>query len=237
MTVDQKLLTMPGAARRLSDTHPGIEPGNQGEKMKDLKSLTIAAIAAMALTACFGVGSASATLIQKYTTPSANDTLGVGTQLDFSLESGSSFTTEDAFGFIAVTCTSSNLKVTVERVTPTGNPKGKITTLDFSPCAHTVEVESNGELEFKGIAGTTNATVFLIGAKVRVFNTILNQNCTINTGAGTDIGILTGAKSSTGKATLDLNGLMPLEGCAASSTRLTGKYEVTSPLGVTFEAS
>jgi hypothetical protein len=36
---------------------------------------------------------------------------------------------------------------------------------------------------------------------------------------------------------MDINGLIPLEGCSASNARWTGKYEVTKPLGLEVEAS
>lgn len=204
--------------------------------MKYLKILGLAAVAAMALTAFLGAGTASASKVIQ-TTSGSTDTLGVGTVIEATLEPETSAFLEDAFGFTAVTCTGSTVKGTLERVTPTGQPRGSISTLDFTNCGHTVDVEANGELEVRNIAGTTNGTVFSAGAKVKVFNTLLNQNCTANTGLGTDIGTLTAAGSPTGHATMDINGLIPLEGCSASNARWTGKYTVTSPTGLELEAS
>ena len=125
---------------------------------------------------------------------------------------------------------------TVSRVTPTGQPKGSLSALSFTPCPHTVDVEAKGELEIRNIAGTTNGTVFSIGAKVKVFSTLLNQSCVANTGAGTDIGTLTGATAASSKATMDISGTIPLEGCSASSAKWTGKYDVSKPLGLVSEA-
>jgi hypothetical protein len=208
--------------------------------MKYLKIIGLAALAAMALTAFLGAGTASASNLRIF---GSGTNLKVGTTIEASLEKGTSAFLEDAFGLTAVTCTGSNVHGVIERTTQepvgkTGQPKGKISAggLTFTPCGHTVDVEANGELEIRNIAGTTNGTVFSSGAKVKVFNTLLNQNCIANTGAGTDIGTLTGAKSAITNATMDINGLIPLEGCSASNARWTGSYEVTKPVGLVSEA-
>lgn len=205
--------------------------------MKYLKIIGLAALAAMALTAFLGAGTASASVVKEKTSNGTTDTLGVGAVIEASLEPGTSAFLEDSFGLTATTCTGSTVKGTLEKVTPTSQPTGKISTLDFSGCGHTVDVLANGALEVRNIAGTTNGTVFSEGAKVLVFNTLLNQNCTANTGASTDIGTLTAAASATARATMDINGLIPLEGCSASNARWTGKYEVTNTTGLFTEAS
>ena len=203
--------------------------------MKYLKILGLAAVAAMALTAFLGAGTASASNLRIF---GSGTNLGTGTAIEATLESGNSALLEDAFGFTATTCTGSTVNGTIERVTPAGQPKGKIGTLTFTGCPekHAVKVLANGELEVRNIAGTTNGTVFSSGAKVSVFNTLLNQTCVAETGEGTDLGTLTGATSAAGKATMDINGLIPLSGCSASNARWTGKYEVTKPVGLVSEA-
>jgi hypothetical protein len=203
--------------------------------MKFLKILGLAAIAAMALTAFLGAGTASASNLRIF---GHATNLGVGTEIEATLESGNSATLEDAFGFTATTCAGSEVYGTIERTTPVGQPKGKLGILTFTSCPekHAVKVLAAGELEIRNLTGTTNGTVFSSGARVSVFNTLLNQTCIANTGAGTDIGTLTGATSTTGKATMDINGLIPLEGCSASNARWTGKYEVKKPVGLVSEA-
>jgi hypothetical protein len=205
--------------------------------MKHLKALGLVALAAVALGGILSVEVASASVL-KQTTASGTDTLGVGTEIEITLEPGNSMVAEDAFGFTASTCTGAIIKGKIDRVTPTGQPRGKLSTLDRTGCPHTNDTEANGELEIRNIAGTTNGTVFSSGAKVKTFNTLLNQNCIGNTGgAGTDIGTLTGASAPTAKATIHVNGLIPLEGCSASNVRLTGKMEITKPIGLTIEPS
>jgi hypothetical protein len=201
--------------------------------MKYMKILGLAAIAAMALTAFLGVGTAGASSIKVF---GAAGSLPAGTVIEASLEAGNSAVLEDSFGLTGTTCTGSTVAGTMSRVTPAGSPKGALSTLTFTPCPHTVDVESKGELEVRNIAGTTNGTVFSIGAKVKVFSTLLNQSCIANTGAGTDLGTMTGATAAGSKATMDISASIPLEGCSAASSKWTGKYEVSKPLGLVSEA-
>jgi hypothetical protein len=203
--------------------------------MKYLKILAIAT-AAMALNTALAAGTASASNLRIFGS-AAN--LTVGTVIKASLEKETSTVLEDAFGLTSTTCTGSTVEGKLERNTQepvggTGQPRGKIAALTFSPCVDTVDIEAKGELEVRNIAGTTNGTVLSSGAKVKVFNTLFNQNCMATT-SSTDIGTLTAATSATSKATIDINGLITMEGCAASNARWTGKYEVTMPLGLVSE--
>ena len=205
--------------------------------MKYLKILGLAAVAAMALTAFMGAGTASATGLWKYTTPSANDTLGVGTTITASLEPGDSAILRDTGGLANDTCTSSHVHGTIEKDTTSGvHPSGALTELTFGGCSHTTTVLAKGELEITNIAGTTDGTVTSRGARVTVKSTVFGISCIANTGAGTIIGSLTGAKSATGHATMDINGVITLENGCGDST-WTGKYTVTSPTGLTVEAA
>ena len=202
--------------------------------MKYLKMLGLAAVAAMALTALLGAGSASAQTLYKYTTPSANDTIAVGTVLTSTLESGTSALLKDTLGGVNDTCTGSEVKGAVGTNTTT-DAGGAITSLTFTGCSHTTDVLANGELEIKNIAGTTNGTVVSKNARVTIKSTIFGISCTANTGAGTTIGTLTGAKTSTAQATMDINGVITLENGCGDST-WTGSYLVTSPAGLTVDS-
>jgi hypothetical protein len=201
--------------------------------MRDLKIPGLAAIAAMALVAVLGVGTAGASSIKVF---GAAGSLPTGTVIEASLEAGNSTVFEDSFGLTVATATGSTMAGTISRVTPTGQPKGALSVVSFSPSAHTWDVESKGELEIRNIAGTTNGTVFSNGAKWKVFNTLLNQSCIANTGTGTDIGTLTGASSASSKATIDIMGTIEFEACSGSFFRWTGKYDVSKPLGLVSEA-
>jgi hypothetical protein len=200
--------------------------------MKYLKILGLAVAAAMALTAFPGAGTADASSLKQF---GQSTSLPVGTVIEASLEAGNSMVLEDAFGLTSSTCTGSSLAGTISRVTPTGHPKGSLSALTFTPCPHTVDVDSKGELEIRNIAGTTNGTMFWSGTKVKLFSTLLSQSCTVNTGLGTDIGTVTGATATSSKATIDINGLLPLEGCSVSNVRWTAKYQFSKPLGLVSE--
>lgn len=203
--------------------------------MKNLKIVGLILVMGLMLSVLLGAGTASATKLYKLTTPAANDPLGVGTVIKGEMEAGASAIFEDAFGLTAGTCTSMAGEGKIEK--DEGTPRGKMSVFTFGGCAHTVDSKVLGELEIRHIAGTTNGTMFSRGTTATVFNTLLNQTCTANTGEGTDLGTLTGATSSTGQATMDINGVIPLEGCSASSARLTGKGVITQPTGLIVEAS
>lgn len=203
--------------------------------MNSLERLGLTILAVVAVAASTGSGVASATEIYRYTAGGSHDLLSGGVTYKFELVKGTTTRLEDAFGLTGTTCTAFSLHAD-ETQWWFGVRKLKITTLDFSSCGHTVDVEANGELEIKNIAGTTNGTLISRGMKVKVFNTLLNQNCTMNTGEGTSLGTITGATSSTGQAGLDLNGLVPLEGCSASNARWTGTATASTPVGMTVES-
>ena len=202
--------------------------------MKYLKILGLAAVAAMALTAFLGAGSASAQTLYKYTTPTANDAIANGTELVSSLKAGTSALLKDTGGLANDTCTGSEVKGAISTNTTT-DAGGAISSLTFTGCSHTTHVLANGELEVKNIAGTTNGTVISKGARVTIRSTVFGISCVANTGAGTTIGTLTGAKSSTAKAQMDINGVITLENGCGDST-WTGSYEVTNPLGLTVDS-
>src|SRR5215204_2945990 len=98
--------------------------------MKHLKPLGLAALTLTALLAFIGAGAASATELYKYTTPSANDTLGVGTEILLTLNAGSSLRIEETKWFpgeTRQTCTTAELRVKIENVGgESSNPGGKV---------------------------------------------------------------------------------------------------------------
>lgn len=204
--------------------------------MKHVKHLGLVAMAALALSACLGAGTASATELYKATGGGTNDTQTAGTELVATLKSGTSLKLEDTLGGANDTCTGSELKGKVESTGgESSNPSGKVETLSFSGCSHTTDVLAKGSLEVKNIAGSTNGTVISKEARITVKSTIFGVSCIANTGTGTTLGTLTGAGAGE-SATFDVNGVVTLEnGCGDS--KLTGTYLVTSPTGLMVEAT
>lgn len=202
-------------------------------KVKYLKMFGPAAVAAVALTAFLGASSATAQTIYKYTTPSANDPIAIGTEVIATLEPGTSTIFKETFSGFTDTCTGSEIKLGI--ATNTTTDAGGSIHLTFTGCSHTTHVLTNGEIEFKNIAGTTNGTATLKGTRVTVNSTIFGLSCTANFGAGTAIGTFTGAKLSTARATIDVNAVITLENGCGDAT-WTGSYLVTSPVGLTYDS-
>lgn len=208
--------------------------------MKYLKMLSLALTASVCLMA-LGVGAASATELYKFTTPSANDTLGIGTEIQMSLKSGTSVNWKHTYEKEPIgnleTCTSGTTQFKLEKAGggEGAHPSGKITSLSFFPCSDTMLVLKPGELEIQHIPGTTNGTVISKEAETTIYSTVFGISFIIKTGAGTKTGTLTGATSSTGQATFDAEAELPIG--IFGTVDLTGTFVVTSPTGLIVEAS
>jgi hypothetical protein len=204
--------------------------------MKYLKMLGLAVVAAAALMAFVGAGTASAT------------TLAIGgvaqnkaVTLEATLLPGTSALLKDEFGTTTDTCLSSTVEGTTEnRVSPettrfTGAVVGgKINTLDFTQCTHTTTVLAPGSLHVTWISGTDNGTVTSIGAEVTVQSTFFGASAVCKTGEGTDIGTLTGKTLTTEHAIMDINAKINCGILGSSSW--TGTYKVTSPTGLSVKS-
>jgi hypothetical protein len=208
--------------------------------MKHLKMIGLALVAAMSLLS-LGAGPASATELYKFTTPSANDTLGAGTELEMSLKTGTSANwkqtfNEELFGFVE-TCVSGSTRVKIEAAGGGEgvHPSAKFLSAGFGLCSHKMAIIKNGQLEIQHIPGTTNGTVISKEAEVTIYSTIFGVSCIAKTGAGTKTGTLTGATSSTGFATFDVESTAPYGICGTLDTSAT--FTVTSPPGLIVEAS
>jgi len=196
--------------------------------MRYLKMMGLLAVAAVAMMAFFGAGSASAqTVIQTTEGGASDEYTGV---IESSLETGTSAILKDTAGGVNDTCNTSAVKGTVETNNNT-SAGGKISKLEFGGCSHTTDVLANGELEVKQIGTGTTGTVVSKGARVTIKSTIFGLSCVANTGAGTTIGTITSAGSPTAHATMHINGVITLENGCGDST-WTGSYTVTSPTGL-----
>jgi hypothetical protein len=200
--------------------------------MKNFKLLGLALLATMAITAVFGSGNASATALYKNTAPSSNDLLAIGTELTMSLKSGTSLLVKDEFGITEATCTGSEIKGKTESSAKTSITMS-LSTLGFSLCTDNVTVLKPGKLHIDWISGTTNGTVSWSEAEITIISTAFGSSVICKTGTGTTIGTLTGAKTSTEAATLDLNAKISCGVLGATSW--TGTYSVTTPTGLVVE--
>lgn len=207
--------------------------------MSSLKILALGVAGALIAIALPGVGPASATNLYRYTTPNANDRIAIGTEINLSLLPATSILLQDTAGGINDTCSSSEMRLKLEKDTssiPASNARGPLSVFSLGGCSHASATLASGTLEIKNIAGTTKGTAISAGARITLKSTIFGVSCILNTGAGTTVGTLTSTESSAGAARFHLNGVVTLEnGCGDSSA--TGTYAVTAPTGLTVEAS
>ena len=192
--------------------------------MKYIKMLGLAAVAAMALMAFVGVGTASATELYSGAT-----TLKSGTEIDASL-TGTAAKLTTTEGAILDECAGGTVKgKTTNNGSTTETVKGSVakTDLTWTSCTRPTETLAGGTLEVHWTSGV-NGTVTASGFEVTV-NTQFFGSCVFTVAAGTSLGTLTGSTSS--NAVLDVNTVASLKSGAICPTtaRWVGTYTVTSP--------
>jgi hypothetical protein len=167
--------------------------------MRYLKMLGLAAVAAMALTAFLGAGSASATVLCT-TTPPAGTACGTGWHVDTvvaSVSTGNSLVVRTTSGSVEYTCTVASL--TAEK-TATGSatttPVGTVSKANLtwgpvgSGCTTTVDTVAGGTLEVHWTPGTDDGTVTATGFEWTTL--IAGVTCTMGLEGTKSIGELTG---------------------------------------------
>jgi len=191
--------------------------------MRSMKTMGLAAIVTLALTAAVGVGSASATTLEiggaaKNESVAIEASLDTGTSTTFQFTSGAHFNT----------CTGAVIKWATESPYTALTVGGGVLTQSFSGCTGKTEVVSPGTLTIERINGTTNGTVVSSGAEWKIPWGTASLTC--KTGAGADIGMLRG--DAPGKhASLTVSMVL---NCEAVWVTIKGSFTVTSPteLGV-----
>lgn len=220
--------------------------GSKEKEMKYLKMLGLAAIAAGALMAFAGAGTASATELT-CTEPAGTKVMcGIGTVIHS--ESEGHAVLDSIIGKIE--CNSTVEGATTNTGSATETVDGEISVLSFTGCTTAVvKVLKNGNLEIHtqittiedpgsppvitevtdGING--NGTLTSTGAEVTVET--FGFHCIFTT-KNTKIGTVTGSSTTGGSATLDISATIPRTGgrsgsfCGASAP-WTGSYKVTKP--------
>jgi hypothetical protein len=192
-----------------------------------LKTLGLAGIGAMVLTAILSPSASATTLEVGGVAQNKSITITM------SQASGTSSLTRLTSGEFISTCTGAHLHG--ETVSPfTGGSKatGFTTALVFTGCGEQPQtVDMAGQFFIEHIVGTTNGTVFMENSQVTVQkNPLITISCG-TLGGPALIGTLTGVSS--GHAVLDINAVLKC-GVIYSSVVWEAKYVVTSPtnLGV-----
>jgi hypothetical protein len=188
--------------------------------MKHLKTLGLAVLAAMALTA-LAAGSASATTLEVGGTAK-----NLSVEISSSLESETILVLKDTAGFTKNQCNSFSSSGSTESPYSASTvtvPKSEGT---LTNCTRAVTTHSGGKILLTHIASSTNATIVSSEYKGTVGSAIGTLTC--ETGAGTIVGTLTGVAS--GNATVDVNGVI---NCGIiPSAKLEGTLTITSPEGL-----
>ncbi len=193
--------------------------------MNHLRMLGLAAVAAMTMVAVTA-GTATATTLEGNGV-AQNQSVA----FSLSLETQTSLSLRLTNGTFANTCTMSEgagktSTFTAENSKAIGGP---ISSLTFTSCTTSpIVVDKAGNLSVEWISGTTNGTVRSVGAEVTVPSAFGTLNC--KTGAGTQIGILTGKKAGE-QALLDMSAVVSC-GFLVPSALWTGGFSVTSPTGL-----
>jgi hypothetical protein len=190
--------------------------------MKYVKMLGLAAIAAAALTAFVGAGTASAetTLCAVNTSPCpAGSAYGTGTTINAQLKAGTHATLHA--GFAEITCKKSTVTGKIENAT---TPSGKISNLTFTECSGVVKVLKNGSLTAHH-SGGGNGNLTATGVEVTVEQA--GVHCIYGGNITTGLNLTGGnpaTMTSTAKIPLVSGGFF-----CASPANWTASYEVTSP--------
>jgi len=199
--------------------------------MKYLKMLGLAVVAAAALMAFVGAGTAMAEkgVVCSVTTSPCTSKWPAGTELDWSLVANTSAKLVDTKGNVLDTCTKSTVQGELtENPNATGTATGINKKIDWEGCTVTTDTIKAGGLKIQGITGTDNGTLIAdatIEVTVNVFS-----SCNYGVEAGTSLGTITGgiAPIFTANAVAKkLNGgfLCP------ETTRWTAEYQLTKPTG------
>ncbi|HET9396569.1 MAG TPA: hypothetical protein VFO36_10970 [Nitrospiraceae bacterium] len=200
--------------------------------MKYLKMLGLAAVAAAALMAFVGAGTASATTL---TAPEGTQ-VPAGTLI--TAEAETHVTLHPPFG--SITCAKSHVEgKTSNAGSATETVKGNISTLSFGECNATVTVLKAGSLEIhtdpEGQPANGNGILTSSGAEVTVvylgFHCIFSTN---NTNIGTVTGYTNANTTSKEHATFDISATIPRTGGSSgafcgSTAQWTGAYTITTP--------
>jgi hypothetical protein len=190
--------------------------------MKHLKMIGLAAVAATALSAFFGAGSASATTLE-----AGGFIQNQSVALTLTLKPQTSMITENTPGNILNTCTGSHIAASTVSPFTAATVTAPVSSLSATGCNNSTTVHKAGTLHIQHIVKTTNGTVSSSGLELTKFSQLFGTYLNCKTGAGTHLGTLTGVAS--GHATLHVNAWLD---CGIIPARWTATYIATSPTGL-----
>ncbi|HXQ88254.1 MAG TPA: hypothetical protein VN733_01325 [Solirubrobacterales bacterium] len=162
--------------------------------MKQLTKLALPAVAALALAAFLGAGSASATVLcAKYESPClAANTYGAGTSVKFALEAGTSTTFKTTASENLVTCEAISLSTKVKNAG--GKEKrveGELSSLALAGCSSPTTVSALGQFTIEYAPQIPiNTRAYLWASNLEIQFTVFGVACTYG-GLESYVGTLT----------------------------------------------
>jgi hypothetical protein len=215
--------------------------------MKYLKMLALTAVAAGALMAFLGAGTASAAVICSTTKDPCPEgqKWPVNTPIKFTAISSLLLKETGASGGTLDTCTGGTVGGKLTNAGGAGvTATGPVETLDWTGCIFPTTTNTLGKLEIKKIAGTSNGTVVADATFKVTINTVFFGSCVYGVTAGVSLGDLTEGKGQTATtggepAIFHANAVAEkFEGVVCPDTaNWTGTYQLTEPLGTTASIS
>jgi len=204
--------------------------------MKHVKMLGLAVVAAAALMAFVGAGTASATgrLCSTETNPCTSP-WATPTTIDFSLKTGTAATLKDTSGNTLDSCTGSTVKGTLTSNAAGSTPTGTNSQLTWTGCTVTTDTILPGGLKIAS-AGSGAGTV-IADAKIEVTVNVFSS-CNYGVESGTTLGTTnkgtgTGVVFKANAVAKKLNGgfLCP------ETTKWVAEYVLTEPSNTLFYVS
>jgi hypothetical protein len=199
--------------------------------MKHLKMLGAVAVAAAALTALAGVGTASADFIcTESNTPCGKAIASLESSLI-----GGTVRIKDESGTVISTCTGSKLNVKKEFEGVGVRVGGAVTALTWTGCTASTVTVASGQIMIENKKGTTNGTLFSGKAgEIQITVGTLLGSCVFTTGLGTDLGAFAGGIN----AAFQINApLTRVSGPCLGKATWEGEYQVTNHTAVYVHAS
>ena len=193
--------------------------------MKYVKTLGLAAIAAMALMAFLGTAGASATVIECETQPPK-----AGCEIVLSIKIGGSASLVNTSNEELDTCTSSTVKGVVTNAgSSTTTATGSVEELTWGSCTFSTKTITAGKLEVHHISGSENGTVTADGTFEITINTVFFGSCIYGVTSGTDIGVLTAGAPGSFDANAVAEKFSGSAFACPSTSKWTATYGVTKP--------
>lgn len=204
--------------------------------MKYVKMLGLAAVAAMALMAFAGAGTASASVLCQTATNPCGSPYANGTTIEATLESGSSAILKNTSSSIVNTCTSSTVSGSLTNGNATETARGAVTTagLTFKNCLdEPTTTVTAGQLEIHATDDKGNGTVTATGVTVTML--VSGVTCAYTAGGGIDLGTYTESTK-----TIHITAVVPKDNnhssflCPAATAVWEANYVITKPTGTVF---